>query len=103
MKNKSQTNKKELTMLNKVKIAAIMVAGLFMFSGEINAETWVNGYWRSNGTWVVSHFCVLPDECLYKDYGYPGHFDAITNAHQSPYFNQNNNDYGSSSCYPIDE
>ena len=50
MKNKSQTNKKELTMLNKVKTAAIMVAGLFIFAGEINAETWVNGYWRSNGT-----------------------------------------------------
>ena len=50
MKNKSQTNKKELTMTNTIKTAVIMVVGLFMFAGEINAETWVNGYWRSNGT-----------------------------------------------------
>ena len=90
-------------MLNKVKTAAIMVAGLFMFAGEINAETWVNGYWRSNGTWVIGHFCVLPDDCLYKDYGYPGNYKAISNALQSPYFSKDYYEYGPTSCYPIDE
>ena len=48
MKNIIQNNKKELPMLNKVKTAAIMVAGLFMFANKIDAQAIVRGYYGNN-------------------------------------------------------
>ena len=89
MKNKSQTNKKELTMTNTIKTAVIMVVGLFMFAGEIDAQTYVNGYYKSNGTYVESYLRTSPDSSPYNNYNYPGNYNpnkgTTTTGSQSSY------------------
>ena len=78
-------------MLNKIKTTMILVAGLFMFANEADAQTWVNGYLKSNGTYVSGHLRTSPDRSPYNNYSFPGNYNpntsSITSGSQSSYLN----------------
>lgn len=61
---------------------------------------YVNGYYRSNGTYVNGYERTAPDSSPYNNYGYPGNYNpntgSITSGSQSTYLN---NYYNNSSGY----
>ena len=86
-------------MLNKIKTTMILATGLFIFANEADAQTWVNGYLNSNGTYVKAHYCSFLEESPFNNNICPCNY----------YHNKGNMkyldlfyDFGSSSCYPID-
>ena len=75
----------------------LMTAGLFAQS-----QTYVNGYYKSNGTYVQPHYRTSPDSNPYNNYSYPGNYNpnkgTTTKGSQSSYLNNyNSKSYGSSS------
>jgi hypothetical protein len=60
----------------------------------------VNGYYRSNGTYVQPYERTAPDSSPYNNYGYPGNYNpntgTITGGSQETYLN---NYYGTSGTY----
>jgi len=41
-------------------------------------QTWVNGYYRSNGTYVQGHWKTTPDSLRTNNFSYPGNFNPNT-------------------------
>ena len=41
-------------------------------------QTWVNGYYRSNGTYVQGHWRTTPDQSRTNNFSYPGNFNPNT-------------------------
>jgi|TARA_B100000315_G_scaffold238450_1_gene256256 hypothetical protein len=78
-------------MLNKIKTTVILAAGLFIFANEADAQTYVNGYYKSNGTYVSGYLRTSPDSSPYNNYSYPGNYNPntsrITTGSQSSYLN----------------
>jgi|ETNmetMinimDraft_11_1059920.scaffolds.fasta_scaffold155579_1 hypothetical protein len=90
-------------MLNKIKTTMILVAGLFMFANEADAQTGVNKH-RSNCPNEINRYQTQPDP-LHK-YGYSRNYKCsacnITDVLQLEYF-RNDPNFELPSCYPIDE
>lgn len=67
----------------------------------------VNGYYRSNGTYVNSYERTAPDGNPYNNYSYPGNYNpntgSITGGNPDTYLNNyyNNSSLGSSYTYPV--
>ena len=63
-----------------------MTTGLFAQS-----QVYVNGYIKSNGTYVAPHYRTAPDSNPYNNYSYPGNYNpnkgTITQGSQSSYLN----------------
>ena len=63
----------------------------------VAAQTWVNGYYRDNGTYVSGHFRSAPDNSPYNNYSYPGNNNPntgrITNGYPSTYDSSPSNVY----------
>lgn len=53
---------------------------IFGFAGQADADVWVNGYTRSNGTYVQGHYRSSPDSSPYNNYSYPGNTNPYTGA-----------------------
>jgi|TARA_B100002003_G_scaffold101797_1_gene94641 hypothetical protein len=63
MKGKTMKNIKIITAL------LIMLAGnVALFSSNANAIVLVDGYWRSNGTYVVPHIRTEPDGFCWNNF-----------------------------------
>ncbi len=77
----------------------ILTAGLFMFGNELDAQTWVKGYFRDNGTHIKAHYCSHLKESPFNYNTCPCNFNPTKgNMKYLDLFY----DFGSSSCYPID-
>ena len=89
----------KFTKLTTLIIAlTIMTTGLFAQS-----QVYVNGYIKSNGTYVAPHYRTAPDSNPYNNYSYPGNYNpnkgTITQGSQSSYLNNYYNSSRSSSSY----
>lgn len=49
-----------------------------MFSSTANADTWVNGYMKSNGTYVPGHFRSSPDGSVDNNWSTEGNVNPYT-------------------------
>lgn len=55
------------------KIAAIVLATVVTMgslSTTASADVFVNGYYKSNGTYVGSHYRTSPDSSIFNNYSY---------------------------------
>ena len=71
------------------KIITITLMSLIAIGSTVAAQTWVNGYYKSNGTYVSSHYRTSPDNSPYNNYSYPGNYNPntgrITDGYTSTY------------------
>lgn len=96
MKNNNPLLTKRLSLLG-----LCMVVLLFIVH-TVNAQVHVNGYYRSNGTYVAPHVRSSPDGNPYNNYSYPGNVNPYTGktatGNESTYLNNYyNRSSGSSS------
>ena len=66
-------NKKE----NFMKIIFTSIAILFL-SFSASASCWVNGYYKSNGTYVQGYYKSCPNNSVYDNYSYQGNINPYT-------------------------
>ena len=62
---------------------AVVAAGLLLFTSEpaladCYGSVYVDGYYRSNGTYVQGYYRTCPDSNPYNNYGYPGNYNPNT-------------------------
>ena len=55
-------------------IAALATYNVCSFNATANAQVNVNGYYRSNGTYVQPHQRTAPDGIRSNNYSYPGNY-----------------------------
>lgn len=69
---KQQTNKKENKMKIKQTLAAlaILTTSIAAFNSSANALVNVNGYFKSNGTYVMPHVRTNPDGNPYNNFSF---------------------------------
>lgn len=59
-------------MLKRVFLIAVIAATALFAAQQASADTWVRGYFRSNGTYVAPHFRSSPDGYFYNNWStYP--------------------------------
>tara|TARA_B100000886_G_C20170492_1_gene385844 strand:- start:241 stop:567 length:327 start_codon:yes stop_codon:yes gene_type:complete len=59
---------------------------LISFTGEsVKADVNVNGYYRSNGTFVQPHRRSSPNNSLYDNYSYPGNYNPNSGSYTPSY------------------
>jgi len=81
------------------------IIGLALFaSSEIVYAVHVNGYYRSNGTYVNGYERTAPDSSPYNNYGYPGNYNPntgkITGGNPDTYLNNYYNNSSGSTYSP---
>src|SRR3989344_7527931 len=76
----------------------------FLIPSFSSADVWVNGYYRSNGTYVNGHYRSSPDSNPYNNYSYPGNTNPYTGnvapGNSSTYLNNYYNSSSGSSYSP---
>lgn len=86
-------------LMKKILIGLILALTLV---SPAYADVWVNGYYRSNGTYVNGHYRSSPDGNPYNNYSFPGNTNPYTGktagGNPSTYLN---NYYESSGSYSI--
>ena len=50
--------------------SALVLAGSLLTVANTAQAVSVNGYWKSNGTYVMPHFRTAPDNSLFNNYSY---------------------------------
>tara|TARA_Y100001970_G_C13650310_1_gene563243 strand:- start:70 stop:462 length:393 start_codon:yes stop_codon:yes gene_type:complete len=88
-------------------MATTAVIGLAVLTGSLFAQSqvYVNGYYKSNGTYVKPHVRTSPDSNPYNNYSYPGNYNPntgrVTTGSKSTYLKNyyNNSSSSSSSSY----
>ena len=89
-------------------VVIITISVFFIYSNYSNADVWVNGYTRSNGTYVQGHYRSSPDGNPYNNYSYPGNTNPYTgvtapgnpDTYLKNYYDDNGSSYyGGSSTY----
>lgn len=76
--------------MNKAAVAIIVLAALGLVAGASEAKSKrVDGYFKSNGTYVAPHYRTTPDSNPYNNYSTPGNLNpnngAITSGSQPNY------------------
>ncbi len=56
----------------------LIILLLIVFSKTVVADVWVNGYYRSNGTYVNGHYRSDPDGIAYNNWSYCGNVNPHT-------------------------
>lgn len=96
-------------MINSMKKMAILLfvgVGVFFVGASSVLAVHVNGYYRSNGTYVNGYERTAPDSSPYNNYSYPGNYNpnkgTITGGSTSSYLNNyyKTSSSGSSYSYP---
>ncbi len=70
-----------------------------IFSFEAFADVWVNGYYRSSGTYVQGHYRSNPDGNPYNNWSFPGNTNPYTGETAGGSVDAYLNNYGGSSGY----
>ncbi len=70
-------------------LSVLLFFPLISFVGEgVKADVNVNGYYRSNGTFVQPHRRSSPNNSIYDNYSYPGNYNpnqgSSTPSYSSP-------------------
>lgn len=60
------------------KLFVLVTALTLLIPGLVMADVWVNGYTRSNGTYVQGHYRSSPDSNPYNNYSFPGNTNPYT-------------------------
>ena len=58
------------TLLVKITSTLIVASSLLATANTASAYVSVDGYFRSNGTYVMPHFRTSPDSSIYNNYSY---------------------------------
>jgi len=61
--------------MKKIIIALLLVLS---FASISVADEWVNGYYRSDGSYVTGHYRSDPDGNTSNNYSYPGNYNPYT-------------------------
>jgi hypothetical protein len=78
----------------------LATAIVLVSAGAASADTYVNGYYRNNGTYVAPHYRTSPDNSRLNNYGAQGNTNPYTgqrgtvNPYQPPTYNPTLNQYG---------
>lgn len=77
----------------------IFAAALLLAAGSVHADQWVNGYLKSDGTYVQGHYKSSPNQYRYDNYSsqnntnpYTGQSGSQRNEYSSP--SEYNKSYG---------
>lgn len=69
-------------LMKKLIISFVLTLSLFGFMalniGQVNAAVHVNGYFKSNGTYVAPHYRSNPDGNPYNNWSFPGNTNPYT-------------------------
>jgi len=79
------------------KVFVFLFSLFLLFPVVTSADVWVNGYYRSNGTYVNGHYRSSPDGNPYNNYSFPGNTNPYTgktapgnaNTYLNNYYNSN--------------
>lgn len=74
-------------------IALILVLFIVSLSHQANADTWVNGYTRSDGTYVKGHFRSDPDGYFFNNWSTDGNINPYTGERGYKTFDYSNLSY----------
>jgi hypothetical protein len=88
--------------MKKLFFGTMLVLGaIFVSSPDVNAYSYqVDGYYRSNGTYVQPHYRTSPDSTVYNNYSTKGNYNPYTgnygtrNPYGSTYRSRSYNSYG---------
>jgi hypothetical protein len=77
----------------------LTIFALLLFQTSVFADTYVQGYYRKDGTYVQPHYRSSPDSNLYNNYSTKGNYNPHTGQKgyvnpNSVQQNYNNNNYG---------
>ena len=98
-------NNKKIITKKFLSLAVSAIIGLSVLTGSLFAQVHVNGYYKSNGTYVKPHYRTAPDSNPYNNYSYPGNYNPntgkITTGSKSSYLNNyyKNSSSSSSNSY----
>ena len=69
------------------KLLLMPVLLVVLMFGLLNADEWVSGYYRSNGTWVDGYWRTASDNSLWNNYSTQGNVNPYTGekGYESPY------------------
>lgn len=86
------------------KIALVAIVSLIALGSTLSAQTWVNGYSKSNGSYVSGHYRTKPDSNPFNNYSFPGNYNpnkgCTTSGSSSSYLrNYYNRSSGSNRYY----
>jgi len=59
-------------------VMALVLVAVFAFASIASASVYVNGYYRSNGTYVAPHYRSNPDGNFYNNYSSYGNINPYT-------------------------
>ena len=65
-------------MIKKLTFLAILATSIFGFAASSFADVWVNGYYRSSGTYVQPHYRSSPDSNPYNNWSSRGNYNPYT-------------------------
>lgn len=83
----------------------VLFACAFLFGVSIYGQTWVNGYYKSDGTYVQGHYKSNSNGSVYDNYSTKGNTNPYTlqqgtkNPYNSSLYNSNSYDRNSGSSY----
>ena len=86
------------TVLNFFASAFIVAPSALILSSPLLADTYVNGYYRSNGTYVAPHYRSSPNNTVTDNWSYKGNTNPYTGETGSNSYDSYNS-YGSYSSY----
>ena len=86
------------TVLNFLASAFIVAPSALILSSPLLADTYVNGYYRSNGTYVDSHYRSSPNSTVTDNWSYKGNTNPYTGETGSNSYDSYNS-YGSYGSY----
>jgi hypothetical protein len=64
--------------MKTLRAATFLIIALFIFADQADAQQWVTGYYRSDGTYVGGYYRTSPDGNPYNNYSYPGNYNPNT-------------------------
>lgn len=91
-------------MINSVRqiltYSGLLLTFILIFAiPSAHADEWVNGYFRSNGTYVNGYYRSDPDGNPYNNYSFPGNYNPYTGVTASGNPDTYLNDYYSQDSY----
>lgn len=72
--------------MKRLTFAGLLIA---LSIGLVNAQTWVNGYTKSDGTYVQGHYRSNPNSTVRDNYNYKGNTNPYTGEQGSNYYRSN--------------